>query len=133
MYGNARVFGTSVSPYETAAASKKVIISTEEVIDTEEIRKDPSRTTIPYYLVDAVVEAPFGAHPGEVPGLYASDTEAIIEAFAASRQADPEAMNAYLERNVYGLASHQEYLEKRVGVARMLELRRRATIKEGYL
>ncbi len=34
VYGNARVFGTSVSPYETAAASKKVIISAEEIVDT---------------------------------------------------------------------------------------------------
>lgn len=132
IHGNARVLGTSVSPYETAAASKKVIISTEEIVDTEEIRRDPSRTTIPFYLVDAVVEAPFGAHPGEVPGLYASDTEAIFEAFGASRQADPEAMKAYLEKNVYTVGSHDEYLEQRVGMARMLELRRRATIKEGY-
>jgi len=132
IHGNARIFGTSVSPYETAASSKKVIISTEEIIDNEEIRKDPARTTIPDYLVDAVVEAPFGAHPGEVPGLYASDTEAIFEAFRASRQEDPEAMKAYLEKNAYSVASHEEYLEKVVGVPRMLELKRRATIKEGY-
>lgn len=132
IYGNARVFGTSVSPYETAASSRKVIISTEEIIDTEEIRRDPSKTTIPYYLVDAVVEAPFGAHPGEVPGLYASDTEAVIDAFRASSQADPEAMRAYLDKNVYSVASHEEYLEKVVGISRLLELKRRATIKEGY-
>ncbi len=132
IYGNTRVLGTSVSPYETVASAKKVIVSTEEIIDTEEIRRDPSRTTVPYYMVDAVVEAPFGAHPGEVPGLYASDTEMMMEAFAASRQADPAVMNAYLDKNIYSLASHQEYLEQRVGVAKLLELRKQATIKEGY-
>ena len=41
-------------------------------------------------------------------------------------------MKAYLEKNVYSVASHEEYLEKVVGVSRMLELKRRATIKEGY-
>jgi len=132
IYGNARVFGTSVSPVETASSAKKVIISTEEIIDSEDIRRDPSKTTIPYYMVDAVVEAPFGAYPGEVPGLYASDTEHVIEAFVASGQQDAAAMNNYLEKYVYGVASHQEFLEQRVGVARLLELKRRATIKEGY-
>src|SRR5919108_57019 len=53
VYGNARIFGTGISHVESAMASKKVIISTEEVIDTEEIKRDPGRTTIPYYAVDA--------------------------------------------------------------------------------
>ena len=129
IYGNARIFGTSVSPVETVAAAKKVILSTEEIIDTEEIRREPQRTTIPYYLVDAVVEAPFGAHPGNVPGLYAADAEAIFELTRSGR--DPEARQAYLDKYIYGVASHQEYLEK-IGVSRLLELKRLETIKEGY-
>src|SRR5713101_6147900 len=38
IYGNARIFGTGISHVESAFASKKVIISTEEIINTEEIR-----------------------------------------------------------------------------------------------
>src|SRR5207249_3172242 len=49
IYGNARIFGTGISHVESALASKKVIISTEEIIDTAEIRSDPARTTIPFY------------------------------------------------------------------------------------
>ena len=41
-------------------ASKRVIVSAEEIIEAEEFRRDPMRTTIPYFLVDAVVHAPFG-------------------------------------------------------------------------
>ena len=73
-YGNARVFGTGIAHVECALASKKVIISAEEIIDTEEIRRDPGRTSIPYYAVDAVVHAPFGAWPGNCGGYYGSDT-----------------------------------------------------------
>lgn len=132
VYGNARIFGPSVSPVESAVASKKVIISTEEIIDTEYIRREPGKTTIPYYLVDAVVEAPFGSHPGEVAGVYASDTEGIMEALRACIDTSDTAMDEYLERYVYSVATHQEYLEQRVGLERLLSLRQQAKIKQGY-
>jgi glutaconate CoA-transferase subunit A len=129
IYGNARIFGTGISHVESALASKKVIISTEEIIETEQIRRDPGRTTIPYYVVDAVVHAPFGALPGTVQGYYASDTPHVIEVVAATMRG---LMDPYLERWVYSLSSHEEMLEKRMGVTKLLELRRRETIKEGY-
>ena len=83
IYGNARVFGTGIAHEESALASKKVIVSAEEIIDTEEIRRDPGRTSIPYYAVDAVVHAPFGAWPGNCGGYYGSDTPGVIETFGA--------------------------------------------------
>ena len=128
-YGNARVFGMGISHAEAALASRKVILSAEEIIDSEEIRRDPGRTIIPYYAVDAVVEAPFGAYPGECAGYYASDTEHVAEVFGAMYG---DKIGDYLEKWVYGVSSHEEMLEKRVGTAKLLQLRRRATIKEGY-
>jgi len=132
VYGNARIFGPSVSPLEIATASKKVIVSTEEIIDTEYIRRDPGRTTIPYYLVDAVVEAPFGSHPGEVAGVYASDPESIFEMFRVAGDATGKQMEQFLEKTVYSITNHKEYLEKIVGLEKILALKRRATIKQGY-
>jgi acyl CoA:acetate/3-ketoacid CoA transferase alpha subunit len=128
--GNARVFGPVITPIELAIASRKVIISTEEIIDTEEIRKAPQRTTIPYYFVDAVVEAPFGAHPGTVMGLYDYDWDCLNEFFRAER--DPKALNEYLDKYIYSVSSHAEYLEKRIGWDKLEELKRRETIREGY-
>ncbi len=129
VYGNARCFGPGVSPLETAAASRKVIISTDEIIDHDDIRKDPAKTTIPYYMVDAVVYAPFGAYPGGLPGVYEMDFEHFAEYNALERQGN---LKAYLETYVYSVGSHEEMLAKRVGLARLNDLRRRATIKEGY-
>jgi glutaconate CoA-transferase subunit A len=130
IYGNARCFGPGVSPMETAMASKRTIISTEEIITTDEIRKEPSKTTIPYYMVDAVVYAPFGCLPGGTQGLYEMDIPHFLEFMGASR--DEQKMAAYLDTYVYSVASHEEFLEKRVGMAKLLELKRQATIKEGY-
>ena len=129
VYGNARIFGTAISPAELAMASRKVVVSTEEIIDTEEIRRNPAQTTIPFYFVDAVVEAPFGAHPGNVPGLYASDTEHILELITL---ADADRFGAYIDKYVDTVKSHQEYLEQRVGLERLLQLKKREVIKEGY-
>jgi len=129
IYGNTRVFGAGICPVEMAMASKKVIISAEEIIDTGEIRRQPQRTTIPYYLVDAVVHAPFGSYPGSTQGLYGADLEQWL-AFAAAEAQDKT--DEYLEHWVYSMASHEEMLEKRVGQAKMDALRAAETLKEGY-
>jgi len=130
IYGNARVFGASASPLETAMAAKRLIISTEEIIPHEDIRKNPGKTLIPYYFVDAVVVAPFGAYPGAVPGLYSSDPEAFAELVEAGE--DEEKMREYLDKYIYGVGSHEEFLTRYVGEDRMQTLRERETIKEGY-
>lgn len=127
--GNARVFGTSIAPAESALASKRVIVSTEEIISEEEVRADPARTTIPYYLVDAVVELPFGAFPGGLPGYYGgSPTHAapLVQAAQADR------MQEYLDPYVYGVGSHRELLEKVVGLEELLRMRSDTTIRQGY-
>lgn len=129
MYGNARIFGPGLAPVETALASKRVIISTEEIIDPDEIRKHPGRTTIPYYVVDAVVYAPFGCYPGTVPGLYRADIQHLMEYGAAQAQGK---MDEYLDKWVYSVSSHAEMLEKRVGIEKLNQLRMEETFKEGY-
>ncbi|HIE37783.1 MAG TPA: CoA transferase subunit A [Anaerolineales bacterium] len=108
-YGNAQIEGISGFAFEMARASKRLIISAEEIVDTEEIRRYPDRTIIPYYLVDAVVHAPFGSHPGEMVYMYERDEEQLREWVEASKT--EEGTRAYLDKYVYGVADHQEYLE----------------------
>ena len=119
-YGNAQIDGISGFASEMARASKILILSTEEIIDTEEIRRQPDRTIIPYYLVDAVVESPFGSHPGEMCYVYRRDEEHIKEWVRASQ--DIETTQAYLDKYIYGIRDHQEYL-KLIGQERLESLR----------
>jgi glutaconate CoA-transferase subunit A len=127
--GNARIFGTNLFALEAALASFRVILSAEEIVETDEFRKDPMRTTLPYFLVDAVVHAPFGAYPGAMPARYELDLEHVDRLNAIRTDAQ---MREYLDECVYSVADHEEFLDRRVGAARMKELRRRATIIEGY-
>lgn len=109
MYGNAQIDGISGFAYELARASKTLIISAEEIVPNELIRSQPDRTMIPYYLVDAVVEAPFGSHPGEMCYVYRRDEDHIKEWVQASSQ--PESTKGYLDKYIYNVKNHQEYLE----------------------
>lgn len=129
VYGNARVFGTGIAHQECAMASKKVIVSAEEIVDTEEIRRDPGRTSIPYYAVDAVVRAPFGSWPGNCGGYYGSDTAAVIETFGAIAA---DRVGPYVEKYVTPFADDAEMFEKLIGQERLNKLRENETIKDGY-
>lgn len=128
-FGNARVFGAGVAPKEIAMASKKLIISTEEIISNDEIRRNPGHTTFPYFLVDAVVSAPFGGYPGSMPGRYGADAENVLEFGVSLFQGTTD---QYLEKYVHSVSSHEEMLEKRVGLAKLLRLQAEETVREGY-
>ena len=119
-YGNAQIDGISGFAFEMSRACKRLIISAEEIVDTEEIRRYPDRTIIPYYLVDAVVHAPYGSHPGEMVYCYARDERQLREWVEASKT--EEGTRAYLDKYVYSVANHQEYLEL-VGRERLEQLR----------
>lgn len=119
VYGNAQIDGISGFGAELARASKQLIISAEEIVPTELIRSQPDRTVIPYYLVDAVVHAPYGSHPGEMYYEYQRDEELIKDWVEASKE--PESTQAFLDRYVYGVESHEAYLES-LGEKRLAKL-----------
>jgi acyl CoA:acetate/3-ketoacid CoA transferase alpha subunit len=107
-YGNCQVEGITGFAAEMARACKRLIVSAEEIIPTQAIRKYPDRTLIPYYLVDAVVHAPYGSHPGEMAYLYGRDEPGIKEWVEMSKTA--EGAGAYLDKYIYSLHGHDEYL-----------------------
>lgn len=120
-YGNSQIDGISGFAFEMARASKRLIISTEQIVDTNFIRQSPDKTVIPYYLVDAVVEAPFGSHPGEMYYLYGRDETQIREWVEASKY--PESTKEYLEKYILDIDTHLEYLEL-IGLDHLQSLRK---------
>ena len=95
MYGNAVIRGISVADLELARAAKRLIITTERLVSNDEIRDDPTATSIPFYLVDAVVEVPYGSYPGNMPYEYFSDEEHLAQWMKVEK--DPEAFEKFLE------------------------------------
>jgi len=122
MYGNAQIDGILVEDFELARAARRVIVTTEEVISNEVIRHEPWRTAIPFYVVDAVCEVPYGAHPTQMPYLYFFDEEHIGEWLDLSKT--PEGTEAYFQKYVFGVSDFAAYLELVGGVQKIDYLQR---------
>jgi acyl CoA:acetate/3-ketoacid CoA transferase alpha subunit len=120
-YGNCMLEGISGFALEMARACKKLIISAEEIIDNEEILKYPDRNVIPYYHVDAVIHAPFGSHPGEMPYLYGRDEPGIMEWLEVGKT--DEGAQAYLKKYIHDVPDHAAYMELVGGSKKQDELR----------
>ncbi len=120
-FGNSQIDGIIIEDFELARAALRLIVTTEEIIEEEEIRIEPWRTVIPYYLVDAVVRVPYGSHPGNMPYLYYSDEEHMTEWLKLSRT--PEGVRLYFEKYVYGVDSFEEYIELVGGIRKFNYLR----------
>jgi len=90
-------------------AAKRVIVTAEEIVDTEILRRNPDRTILPGFIVDAVVEVPYGAHPTSFFPNYTYDSRFHREWAKVSR--DRETATAFIDRYVRTPSSQQEYLE----------------------
>ena len=86
--GNAQWDGTSGPDVEMAKAAKRVIVTCEEVVPREEIVATAHMTKLPGYYVDAVIEAPFGAHPTSHIPRYAMDAWELMDYAAAASSPD---------------------------------------------
>ena len=77
--GNCQVEGPMACDPELARAAGRVVVTCEEIVETEVIARNPATTHIPGFLVDAVIEAPFGAHPTTHIPRYGFDAWAVME------------------------------------------------------
>ena len=108
--GNAHTWGNFGVMIEGVRAAKRVIVVAEEIVKPEVIASDPNRTMIPGFLVNAVVECSYGAHPSPVQGYYSRDNDSFRE-YHEQTKAKAES-EAWLESWVYGVADREQYLEK---------------------
>jgi len=129
IYGNCRTKGILMSDYDLARSSKKVIVTCERLIPTDEIRRDPTSTFIPYWCVDAIIEQPFGSYPGNMYAEYFSDEDHLREWLKVEN--DPEEFKKFLDKNIYSCKDHYEYIEKNGGMHKMLKLRQKEWLMIG--
>ncbi len=97
-YGNVRIEGPFYEDVIKAKAAKKVVVTVEELISNREVRQMPQATTLPHFLVDAVVEAPQGAFPCSCFNYYDADYDHIQGYLKAVAQNQFE---QYLDQHVH--------------------------------
>jgi acyl CoA:acetate/3-ketoacid CoA transferase len=111
-------------------AKHGVIVSAEKIVSTEYIRSHSHLVRIPSYMVKAVCEAPYGAHPAGMPncGLpefehYFEDYDFLTESREASR--DERKFSEWIKYWILDCQDHNEYLAK-LGRDRLLYLKGKA-------
>jgi glutaconate CoA-transferase subunit A len=112
--GNLVHFGSRWADVLIARSAQHVIAQVDRVAPTTEAER--MGVSIPSYLVDHVVELPFGAHPLGSVGAYTADLEHLAR--YRDRVAGGD-LAGYLEEFCY--VDHDEYL-RRVGCERLDEL-----------
>jgi glutaconate CoA-transferase subunit A len=117
--GNTHFWGGSGVTKEAALAARKLLVVVEEIVSKKVIQRDPNRTLIPGFLVNAVIQEPWGAHPSPMQGYYNRDHEKYMTYHEESR--DREKYLNWLEKWVLGVKNREEYL-KLLGEEKMKSL-----------
>ncbi len=118
--GTVRIEGLSLTDVEIAKCADKLIVTCEEIVPESYLRQNPDINCLPFFLVDAIVAVPYGAHPSSCFNFYDYDAQ-HLNMYRKMAEDDGNFME-YLEEWVYGVSSHEEYLAK-VGIKRLLEIK----------
>jgi glutaconate CoA-transferase subunit A len=109
-YGNAQISGFPFMDKDIALAADTVILTTEQIIDNNEIRRTPDRTDIPFFCVDAVVEVPYGCLPHECYGAYEPDFNHMDMYVKVMMERTTDGVQEYLDKYVYAPQAFDDYL-----------------------
>jgi len=119
--GNCFILGPKWVNAEMARAAKRTIVIAEHMVPGDVIRRLPELTAIPGLLVSHVVDLPFAAHPTCMYREYDYDADEIKKYVEAQKA--PQKFRDYLDKYVYGVKDHWEYLNLVGGLRRLRTLR----------
>ena len=124
-FGNAQIDGYSFMDIDMVHAARTVVLSAEEIVEPEQLRRQPTQTVVPHFAVDAVVYQPYGAYPHECYGGYEADTDYFSQYMTHVKEAGVEGALRYVDANIRAHADFAGFLAT-VGTDRLSEQRRRA-------
>lgn len=114
--GTARIAGLTFADIEQAKAARHVIVTCEELVETDRLRETPDLNQIPFFCVDAVVHVPHGAYPTACFRYY--DYDPVYLNDYRRDATDDDRFRSYLDRFVHRTDGHAAFLE-RVGRDRL--------------
>jgi len=129
-YGNAYIYGPAVNDLAVAAAARKLIITAEEIVPENDIRYNKQGQIIPFFYADAVVEMPFGALPGSMPGCYYWPRQWWEKCMRFGGVSD-ENTKTFCDEWIMGCKNQFEFVEKLGGAKWIAEARRQTKAAEG--
>ena len=116
--GTCIICGDEFHDIDIAVAARKTIVTCEEIVSDEYIRRDPTKTRIFGECVQAVVKAPYGAWPAQCYDYYDDDDAALKEYDKASKYQDEADAVAQLKK---AAAKAQKALDAKPGDEKLAE------------
>ncbi len=123
--GICRIYGNTFVDVDIAMGATNCIVTCEELVSEDVLRKEPWLNQLPELVPDAIVHAPYGAHPAQCTNHYDYDGQ-FLKMYDQASRTDEEFIK-YLTEWIYGTEDNDAYLEK-LGVSRLFNLR----VKPGY-
>ena len=121
--GTCIICGDEFHDIDIAVAARKTIVTCEEIVSDEYIRRDPTKTRIFGECVQAVVWAPYGAWPSQCYDYYDDDDAGLKEYDKASKYQDAEDAKAQLAK---AAAKARKAAESKPGDEKLAEAAARA-------
>lgn len=118
--GIVRIEGQSYADVQQALCAQTVIVTCEELVSEESLRREPERNQIPLFAVQYVCPVRWGAHPYAVYNYYDYDPRQLKSYHEAADSDD--GLERYLQRFVHGAKDHSGYLEAVGGLERLNSL-----------
>ena len=106
--GNTRIQGLTFADVEQAKAARHLIVTCEELVEEDFLRREPDHNQIPFFQVDAVIPIPWGAYPTACYKHYDYDPTYLQNYRDAA--ADEQKYSSYLAGKIIDLADHKEFL-----------------------
>ena len=107
-YGNARIQGLTFADIEQAKAARHLIITCEELVEEDFLKRDPDRNQIPFIHVDAVVPIVWGAYPTACYRYY--DYDPLYLNNYRQTATDDKSYQNYLNEKIIQPGNQQNFL-----------------------
>ncbi|MFQ5484929.1 MAG: CoA-transferase [Desulfobacterales bacterium] len=125
--GNVILSGPPRDAWAAKASRKGIIVCVEQIVSEDFIRSRSLLVKVPGSLVNAVCEAPFGAHPQNMSAQGLSGFKAyrldhlFLKAFSRAAK-NAETFSQWVRKWILDCRSHQDYMNK-LGKKRMHDLK----------
>jgi len=110
--GNVMIHGIVGIQKEAVLAAKKAIVTVEEIVD--DLEAPMNACLLPHWVLHAVCEVPYGAHPSYAHGYYGRDN-AFCKAWDAISK-DRTTFTDWMTKHVMGTKTHAEFMRS-AGIA----------------
>jgi len=119
--GTVRIEGQTFADVQQALCADVVIVTAEEIVADDVLRREPERNPIPPLAIHHVCHVPYGAHPYAVFNYYDYDPLHLKTYHESAK--DDASYRRYLDTYVYGVKDQAGYLEAIGGPARFESLK----------